>query len=89
MSPGGTVPGDHGPNLGEGVSTVFNVMIWLIHYDAQNPGAIDAAVGGGSSNSSRAIIEYMRKNMNSMGPRGQESLIGAIEANLGSASAQQ
>jgi RHS repeat-associated protein len=83
-----TVPGGHGPDLGEGVSTVFNVMIWLIHFDAEHPGAIRSALGGNPMSSRRAIIEYMKQRMNTMIPGGQSGLIDAMQVELSSMGVQ-
>jgi hypothetical protein len=79
-----TVPGGHGPDLGEGVSTVFNVMIWLIHFDAEHPGVIGSALGNGSRRSGRAVIEYMEQRMSTMTPGGQAKLIESMKAELSS-----
>ncbi|MBZ0141970.1 MAG: RHS repeat-associated core domain-containing protein, partial [Rhodocyclaceae bacterium] len=77
-----TVPGGHGPDLGEGVSTVFNTMIWLIHFDAEHPGAISAALGSGPKRSSRAIIDYMKQRMSTMAPGDSAALIEAMSSEL-------
>jgi hypothetical protein len=57
-------------------------MIWLIHFDAEHPGAISAALGSGPKRSSRAIIDYMKQRMSTMAPGDSAALIEAMSSEL-------
>jgi len=78
-----TVPGGHGPDLGIGVSTVFNALIHLIYVETEYPGLIGAAMGRPSLRGAAAVLGYVRVHIDPMAPDDQGPLLERVTGHLG------